>query len=167
MHGRFSWPLKAFGLFFKDLVDLIPESLGHNRFALHLAPFTLGFGLGFPVAVILEAVEIISPLGARVGQNAEQLAVSPEGVSTGAIAGDIEEVGNLAFAPMLQEQFIGLASDGDFSGMRNQFAVFPLVAVGSVAIDRLAKFRTGQDRSVDPFGNFLPFPLGEDPETAR
>ena len=78
LHRRLARTLPAFGLFFDDLVHLVPKCLGNNWLAINLAPLVLRLGLQLPGTVMLEAVE-----------DAEQLRVAPDHAAAGPVAGGI------------------------------------------------------------------------------
>ena len=161
MHRRFTGSLPRLHVLFNDLIDLIPQIFSDNGRTINPAPFAFRLGFGAPGVDLALGIKRIHTFSAGFFQNSQNRGVTPDVSLASAVASGVQADGNLAFAPTLQKQFIGLAADGRFFRLEDQIAVFPLVAVGGKAVDGFTKLGAGQHRRIDPFGDFLAFPLGK------
>src|SRR5260221_14343848 len=76
--------------------------------------------------------------------------------------GGVQLSGNKPFSSVRNEEFVSFSTDGGFLWLHDQFAVFPVVAEWSAAVDGFAELGASEDGRVDTFGDFFTFPLGED-----
>ena len=89
--------------------------------------------------MLADAVKIIDAFGAWVGKRPFDLSIAPKRAFADTVSGSIQQFGDSAFAPVLQEQFVGLPANRGFIRLNDKLPVFPLKAVGCHAVDGLAE----------------------------